>query len=64
MTRDEIKLVLFILVALVTGALFQDWRAKHPVPPPTPVPSKKGAKAPPVLKNRKEPPAPKAAEPE
>ena len=64
MTRDEIKLVLFILVALVTGALFQDWRAKHPVVPPTPVPLKKGAKAPPVLKSRQAPPAPKADEPE
>ncbi len=64
MTRDEIKLAVFILVALVTGALFQDWRAKHPVPPPTSVPSKKGAKAPPVLKTRKEAPASKAEDPE
>lgn len=64
MTRDEIKLVVFILVALVTGALVQDWRTKHPVVPPTPVPLKKGAKAPPAAKTRKEAPAPKAEEPE
>ncbi len=56
MTRDEIKLVLFIMAALLAGALCQDWRGKHPLPPPTPppVPSKKWAKPPYVFKNRKE----------
>ena len=56
MTRDEIKLVLFIMAALLAGALYQDWRGKHPLPPPTPppVPSKKWAKPPYVFKNRKE----------
>lgn len=56
MTQNEIKLVLFITIALVVGALFQDWRHKHPIPPPTPtpVPSKKWAKPPYVFKNLKE----------
>ena len=56
MTRDEIKLVLFIMAALLAGALYQDWRGKYPLPPPTPppVPSKKWAKPPYVFKNRKE----------
>ena len=56
MTRNEIQLVVFIVAALVIGALFQNWRAQHPVPPPTPPPppSKKWAKPPYVFKNRKE----------
>lgn len=56
MTRDEIKLVLFIMFALLAGALYQDWRGKHPLPLPTPPPvaSKKWAKPPYVFKNRKE----------
>lgn len=56
MTRNEIQLVVFIIVALVAGALFQDWRARRPISPPTPPPppSKKWAKPPYVFKNRSE----------
>ena len=56
MTRDEIKIVIFIVIALIVGALGQAWRQNYPIPPPTttPVPSKKWAKPPYVFKNRKE----------
>ena len=56
MTKDEIRLVVFILSALIVGAIYQDWRAKHPLPPPAaPAPaSKKWAKPPYVFKNQKE----------
>lgn len=56
MTRDEIKLVIFIMAALFIGALYQDWRGKNPLPPPTPAlaVSKKWAKPPYVFKTRKE----------
>lgn len=56
MTRNEIQLIVFIVVALVVGALFQNRRTNHPIPPPTQTPpsSKKWAKPPYVFKNRKE----------
>ncbi len=56
MTRSEIQLVVFIVGALVLGALVQHWRAEHPAapPPPTAAPSNKWAKPPYVFKNRKE----------
>ena len=55
MTRDEIRVVLFILAALIVGALYQHWRMLHP-PTPAPVvePSKKWAKPPYVFKSEKE----------
>ena len=55
MTRDEIRVVLFILAALVVGALYRDWKLRHPaVPVPVAEPSKKWAKPPYVFKNEKE----------
>lgn len=55
MTRDEIRVVIFILAALIVGALYRHWRMLNPVPPPTIVePSKKWAKPPYVFKNEKE----------
>ena len=56
MTRSEIQLVVFILGALILGALVQHWRAEHPTapPPPAAAPSNKWAKPPYVFKNRKE----------
>lgn len=55
MTRDEIKLVVFILGALLIGALVQHWRTRIPNTPaaaPTPVPHG-WAKPPYVLKETK-----------
>jgi hypothetical protein len=55
MTRDEIRVVLFILAALIVGALYRHWRMLNP-PQPAPVVevSKKWAKPPYVFKNEKE----------
>ena len=55
MTRDEIKLVVFILSALLIGALVQYYRTRLPpasVAAPTPVPHG-WAKPPYVLKEKK-----------
>ena len=56
MTKDEIRLVVFILAALVIGAIYRHWRMENPVPPPEPAApaSKKWATPPYVFKNRKE----------
>lgn len=49
MTRDEIRLVVFILAALTAGALVQRFRPHKPPPPPEP--ERQGwAKPPYVLK--------------
>ena len=55
MTRDEIKLVVFILSALLIGALVQHYRTALPLPAtaaPTPAPHG-WAKPPYVLKETK-----------
>ncbi|MEI7822050.1 MAG: hypothetical protein WCK55_14140 [Verrucomicrobiota bacterium] len=65
MTRDEIKLVVFILSALLVGALVQHWRARLPgtsAMPSTPPPHG-WAKPPYVLKEKKSS-GPQAREPE
>ncbi len=56
MTKDEIRLVVFILVALIVGAIYRHWRMENPLPPPEPPApvSKKWAKPPYVFKNRAE----------
>lgn len=56
MTREEIRVVVFILTALIVGALYRHWRMLHPVPPPPPAveASRKWAKPPYVFKNEKE----------
>ena len=66
MTRDEIKLVTFILLALVIGAVVQHVRPRGPLPPaatatPTPA-SRTWAKPPYVLKQTKSRSAPSADE--
>lgn len=56
MTRDEIKLVVFILVALLVGASVKYFRERDPQPEqaaPTPAP-RGWAKPPYVLKDRRE----------
>ena len=56
MTRDEIKLVVFIIAALLIGAIVQRVRKHSPVPPPVSVatPTPHGwAKPPYVLKESK-----------
>lgn len=54
MTRDEVRLVVFILCALLTGAVVQHYRNRLPLPPAaaqTPVPHG-WAKPPYVLKEK------------
>lgn len=53
MTRDEIKLVVFILSALLIGALVQHYRTLLPLPPAPPPPPHGWAKPPYVLKEKK-----------
>jgi hypothetical protein len=57
-TRDEIKLVAFILSALVIGALVQHLRTRSPLPPAAaPEPARHGwAKPPYVNKGGKDKP--------
>jgi len=46
MTRDEIKLVTFVLVALFLGAIVRHYRHTHPAPIPpkiTPAPAGRAA---------------------
>ena len=51
MTKDEIKLVVFILSALLVGALVQHYRTALPLPSATTTPAPHGwAKPPYVLK--------------
>jgi hypothetical protein len=56
MTKDEIKLVTFILVAVLVGAAARWWSTGTPRPAvPTPAPPARGwAKPPYVFKSRKE----------
>jgi hypothetical protein len=56
MTKDEIRLFVFVMLALIVGASYQHWRALHPLPPPAPEQpaSRKWAKPPYVFKNKKE----------
>ena len=53
MTRDEIKLVVFILSAILIGALVQHYRTRLPLPPAPPPPAHGWAKPPYVLKEKK-----------
>ena len=53
MTRDEIKLVVFILSAILVGALVQHYRSRLPLPPAPPPPKHGWAKPPYVLKEKK-----------
>jgi hypothetical protein len=54
MTRDEVKLVIFILSALLIGALVQHYRTRLPLPSAAPAPASHGwAKPPYVLKEKK-----------
>ena len=66
MTKDEIKLVVFILSALLIGALVQHYRQRLPKMPAAPTPTPHGwAKPPYVLKETKSRRAPSpAADPE
>ena len=60
MTKDEIKLVVFILSAVLIGALAQHYRTRLPISsdtPPTPPPHG-WAKPPYVLKEKKSSRAP------
>lgn len=54
MTRDEIKLVVFILSALVIGAFVQHLRTRQPVPSTPEAAARGWAKPPYVLKSGKE----------
>jgi len=57
-TRDEIRLVVFLLGALLVGALVQRYRPRGPVAPAAPEPASHGwAKPPYVLKDTKKKPA-------
>ena len=61
MTKDEIKLVVFILSALLIGALVQHCRTALPLPAATSTPAPHGwAKPPYVLKETKSRRAPVA----
>lgn len=53
MTKDEIKLVVFILGAIFIGALVQHYRTRLPLPPAPPPPPHGWAKPPYVLKEKK-----------
>jgi hypothetical protein len=53
MTKDEIKLVVFILSAILAGALVQNYRTSLPLPPAPPPPPHGWAKPPYVLKEKK-----------
>lgn len=53
MTRDEIRLVVFILSAILVGALVQHCRTRLPLPPAPPPPQHGWAKPPYVLKEKK-----------
>ena len=53
MTKDEIKLIVFILGAVLTGTLVQHWRSRLPLPPPPPPAQHGWAKPPYVLKEKK-----------
>ena len=54
MTKDEIKLVVFILGAILIGTLVQHYRTALPLPSATPTPAPHGwAKPPYVLKENK-----------
>ena len=53
MTRDEIKLVVFILSAILLGALVQHCRTRLPLPSAPPPPPHGWAKPPYVLKEKK-----------
>jgi hypothetical protein len=55
MTRDEIRLMLFLLAALAVGAGVQWWARFDPAQPAAPVDAKKGWTNPPyVFKSRAE----------
>ena len=60
MTKDEIKLVVFILSALLIGACVQHWRTRLPGTPamPSTPPPHGWAKPPYVLKEKKSGSAP------
>lgn len=53
MTKDEIKLVVFILSAILIGALVQHYRTRLPLPPSPPPAPHGWAKPPYVLKEKK-----------
>ena len=53
MTRDEIKLIVFILGAILIGALVQHYRTRLPLPPAPPPAPHGWAKPPYVLKEKK-----------
>ena len=65
MTRDEIRLVVFILSALLVGALVQHWRTRLPgTPTMQSTPPPHGWAKPPYVLKEKKVSAPQAREPE
>jgi hypothetical protein len=65
MTRDEIRLVVFILVAILVGALVQHYRTRLPLPPvETPAPVPHGWAKPPYVLKEKNGSRGKTAEPD
>ena len=58
MTKDEIKLVVFILSAILVGAVVQHYRSRLPLPPAPPPAQHGWAKPPYVLKEKKSSRAP------
>lgn len=66
MTRDEIRLVVFILSAILIGAVVQHYRARLPLSEETPpaAPNRGWAKPPYVLKEKPRPDPSPAGEPE